>query len=186
MIDINKIPGYLKVSDVSIGKEGIFFIGIEQGEVLHDDGHQQVEGDVCDNDIEGAEEEDCPAQVPAIGFPVVVFWFIFTGWILLHTVMKNSVPIFSSHNPEQEKHSSSSRFKVCLSVDGFSMLQVPKEDDSNKSIAHDQDEHAHDDEEALVDRYSHSLHEHAECGVLASDGEEPQNDGHVAKDDDEL
>ena len=38
-----------------------------------------------------------------------------------------------------------------LSVDGLSWFEAPKEDDTNEGVAEDEDEHAHDDEEAFVD-----------------------------------
>ena len=37
-----------------------------------------------------------------------------------------------------------------LSVDGLSWFEAAKEDDTNEGVAEDEDEHAHDDEEALV------------------------------------
>ena len=38
-----------------------------------------------------------------------------------------------------------------LSVDGLSWFEAPKKDDTDEGVAEDEDEHAHDDEEALVD-----------------------------------
>ena len=39
----------------------------------------------------------------------------------------------------------------------------------------------HDDEERLVHGHEHGLHEHLQRGVLPGDGEEPQDDHHVAQ-----
>ena len=37
LMDIHNIPRILEISDISIGKQRIFFIGVEQREVFHDD-----------------------------------------------------------------------------------------------------------------------------------------------------
>ena len=44
----------LEVSDVCVGEECVLLVGVEEGEVLHDDGHQQVQHDVGDYDVETA------------------------------------------------------------------------------------------------------------------------------------
>ena len=106
----------MKVSDVCIRKKSILLIGVEQGEVLHNDGHQQVERNVGDDDIEGAEKQNCPVKVATGGFPIVVFLVIGASWRFLHTVMKDSVPVFAGDDPEEEQHSPSGRLKVGLSV----------------------------------------------------------------------
>lgn len=38
LMAIHNVPRILKVSDVGIRKQSIFFIGVEQGKILHDDG----------------------------------------------------------------------------------------------------------------------------------------------------
>ena len=65
-----------------------------------------------------------------------------------------------------------SSLEVGLSIDGFSVLDRPKENHSCQSVAGDEEEHAHDDEEALVHAHKDGLHEHLQGGVLAGDGEE--------------
>ena len=72
-------------------------------------------------------------------------------------------------------------FFAHLSVDGLSWFEAPKEDDTNEGVAKDEDEHAHDDEEALVDGDSDGLHEHAEGGVLPGDGQESVETENEAK-----
>ncbi len=54
-----------------------------------------------------------------------------------------------------------------LPIDSLPILEVAEEVDSNESVACDEDEHAHDDEEALVDGHAHRLDEHGERGVLS-------------------
>ena len=56
----------LEISDVCIREKGILFVRVEQAEVLHDDGHQQVEHDVGDDDVEAAEEHDRGHEVSTI------------------------------------------------------------------------------------------------------------------------
>ena len=53
-----------------------------------------------------------------------------------------------------------------LPIDGLSILEVAKEVDPDEGVAGDEDEHAHDDEEALVDGHAHCLYEHGEGRVL--------------------
>ena len=43
--------------DVSMGEQGVLLVGVEEGEVLHDDGHQQVQHDVRDDQVERTEEQ---------------------------------------------------------------------------------------------------------------------------------
>ena len=64
----------MEVSDVGVGEKGVLLIGIEQAEVLHDDGDEEIEDDVRDDDIEGAEEEDGPVEVTTVSFPYVHTW----------------------------------------------------------------------------------------------------------------
>ena len=54
----------------------------------------------------------------------------------------------------------------CLPIDSLAILEVAEEVDPNERVAGDEDEHAHDDEEALVDGHPHRLDEHGEGGVL--------------------
>jgi len=54
----------------------------------------------------------------------------------------------------------------CLPVDGLPILEVAKKVDPDERVASDEDEHAHDDEEALVDGHSHRLDEHGQGRVL--------------------
>ena len=44
----------LEVSDIRVGEECVLLVGVEEGEVLHDDGDQQVQHDVGDYDVEAA------------------------------------------------------------------------------------------------------------------------------------
>ncbi len=53
-----------------------------------------------------------------------------------------------------------------------------EQDVAYQTVGEDEEEQAHDDEEALVDRDHHGQHEHSERRVLAGDGEEPQDDDH--------
>jgi hypothetical protein len=62
--------------------------------------------------------------------------------------------------------------EVGLSIDSLSVLDRPEENHSGQSVAGDEEEHAHDDEEALVHAHKDGLHEHLQGGVLAGDGEE--------------
>ena len=73
-----------------------------------------------------------------------------------------------------------------LPIDGLAVLEVAKKDDADEGVAGDEREHAHDDEEALVHGHNDGLDEHAEGGVFAGDGEEAQDDGEVAENDDGL
>ncbi len=57
---------YLEISYVRVRQEGVFLVWVEQAEVLHDDGHQQVEDDVSDDDVEAAEEHDRRHEVATI------------------------------------------------------------------------------------------------------------------------
>ena len=43
--------------DVSMGEQGVLLVGVKEGEVLHDDGHQQVQHDVRDDQVERTEEQ---------------------------------------------------------------------------------------------------------------------------------
>ena len=61
----------MEVSDVGVGEKGILLIGIEEAEVLHDDGDKEIEDDVGDDDIERAEEENGPVEVTTVSFPYV-------------------------------------------------------------------------------------------------------------------
>ena len=72
--------------------------------------------------------------------------------------------------PEQHEHALPCTLEVCLSVDSLARFQVSKKDDPDEGVAHDEDEHAHDNEEALVNRDTNSLHEHAQGGVLPGYG----------------
>ena len=63
--------------------------------------------------------------------------------------------------------------EVSLSVDSLTILDRPKENDSSQSIASYKEKHAHDDEKTLVHADKHCLHQHLQCGMLASDGEKP-------------
>jgi hypothetical protein len=57
---------YLEISYVRVRQEGVFLVRVEQAEVLHDDGHQQVEDNVGDDDVEAAEEHDRRHEVATI------------------------------------------------------------------------------------------------------------------------
>ena len=52
LVDVHNVPGGLEVSDVGVGQQGVLLVGVEQGEVLHDDGHQQVQYDIGDDHVE--------------------------------------------------------------------------------------------------------------------------------------
>jgi hypothetical protein len=73
------------------------------------------------------------------------------------------------------------RLEVGLPIDGLPVLHGPEEDDAGQRVAANEQEHAHDDEEALVHAHEDGLHQHLECGVLARDGKEPKDDDHVAE-----
>lgn len=36
LMDVHNVPSILEVSDVGIGQQRVFFVGVEQGKVLHD------------------------------------------------------------------------------------------------------------------------------------------------------
>jgi len=40
-VDIHKVPGVLELADIIVAQQCILFIGVEQGEVLHDDSCRQ-------------------------------------------------------------------------------------------------------------------------------------------------
>ena len=46
----------LKVPDIRIGEERVFFVWVEQGEVFHDDGDEQIQHDVGDDHVEAVME----------------------------------------------------------------------------------------------------------------------------------
>ena len=56
----------LEISDVCIRQEGVLLVWVEQAEVLHDDGDQEVEHDVGNDHVEAAEEHDGGHEVAAI------------------------------------------------------------------------------------------------------------------------
>lgn len=61
------------------------------------------------------------------------------------------------------------------------ILDGTKENAAGQGIWEDEEEHAHDDEEALVHWDAHCQHEHLEGGMFPRDGEEPQDVHHEAK-----
>lgn len=63
------LSSHLEVPDVGVGEERVLFVGVEEGEVLHDDGDEQVEHDVRDDDVEGAEVHDGHHEVAAVRLP---------------------------------------------------------------------------------------------------------------------
>ena len=71
--------------------------------------------------------------------------------------------------------------EICLPIDCFSILDRPEQDDAGQGVAGDEEEHAHDDEEALVHAHEHGLHQHLQRRVLARDREETENDDDVAQ-----
>ena len=66
LVDVDNVPGDLEVPDISIGEQSVLLVGVEQAEVLHDDGDKQVEDDVGDDDVEAAEEHDGGHKVAAV------------------------------------------------------------------------------------------------------------------------
>ena len=44
----------LEVSDIRVGEERVLLVGVEEREVFHDDGDEQVQDNVGDNDVEAA------------------------------------------------------------------------------------------------------------------------------------
>ncbi len=58
--------GNLEISDVCIRQEGVLLVRVEQAEVLHDDGDQEVEHDVGNDHVEAAEEHDGGHKIAAI------------------------------------------------------------------------------------------------------------------------
>ena len=65
--------------------------------------------------------------------------------------MKHSVPVFARHDSEQHLKSSRRRPEVGVSIDSFAVFQTSKQDDPDQGVAGDEEGHAHDDEERLVD-----------------------------------
>ena len=47
----------LLIPDIGVRKECVLLVWVEEGEVLHDDGDEQVEHDVRDDQVERAEEQ---------------------------------------------------------------------------------------------------------------------------------
>jgi hypothetical protein len=56
----------LEVPDVGVRQERVLLVGVEEAEVLHDDGDKQVQHDVSDDDVEAAEEDDGGHEVSAV------------------------------------------------------------------------------------------------------------------------
>ena len=76
--------GNLEISDVCIRQEGVLLVWVEQAEVLHDDGDQEIEHDVGDDHVEAAEEHDGGHEITAIyekggkliKMEIYLIWFI--------------------------------------------------------------------------------------------------------------
>ena len=60
---------YLEIAYIRIAQQSVLLVGVEQTEVLHDDGDEQVEDDVGDDDVEGAEVRDGGHKVTAVRLP---------------------------------------------------------------------------------------------------------------------
>ncbi len=76
--------GNLEISDVCIRQEGVLLVRVEQAEVLHDDGDQEIEHDVGDDHVEAAEEHDGGHEVAAIYLrekKLKVYFISLEGWI---------------------------------------------------------------------------------------------------------
>lgn len=71
LLDVHQVPGVLKVANVGVGEQRVLLIGVEETEVLHDNSHQEVQDDVGDADVEGAEEGQRGVVVAAVGRPEV-------------------------------------------------------------------------------------------------------------------
>ena len=51
---VDNVPSGLEVADVGVGEQRVLLVGVEEREVLHDDGHEQVQDDVSYDDVEAA------------------------------------------------------------------------------------------------------------------------------------
>lgn len=63
LMNVNDVPSVLEVSDVSVGQQRIFFVGVEQGKVLHDNS--------CMNDEQNLT--NCQQQIIAMISPTSRF-----------------------------------------------------------------------------------------------------------------
>ena len=71
LILVDDVPNLLKVPDIRIGEEGVFFTWIEQGEIFHNDGDKQIQDNVGDDEVEWTEIDNSPEVVAAIRLPIV-------------------------------------------------------------------------------------------------------------------
>ena len=73
--------------------------------------NQEVQDNVCNDDIKGAEVYKWSRKVSTVCLPVIICWG--AVWRLDHTVMHDLVPVFSCYNAEQHGNPSYRRLKVC-------------------------------------------------------------------------
>ena len=75
--------------------------------------------------------------------------------------------VLTSYNPKQHLNSIHGGIKIGMSVDGFSIFDVTKQNVASQCITSDHEEHQHDDEEAFVDGHDHSLDQHSKRGMFS-------------------
>lgn len=168
---------------------------------------EQVEDDVGDDDVEGAEEDEGGREVSAVRLPVVGARRAERRQD--HAVVHDLVPVLAGDDAEQHDDAPRRAAEIGLPAatrppcsvgseswwqsmarsaqsgnspaEALSVFDRPEQDAAGEGVDEDEQEHAHDDEEALVDGHDHRQHQHLQRGVLARDGEEAQDDHHEAE-----
>jgi hypothetical protein len=148
-IRIDDIPYDLKVTYVRVAEQSVFFVRVEERKILHDNGHEKIEKNVSDYDVERGKVDKSGRVIAAVRLPVVVS----LGAIgrRNHTIVHDLVPILARHNPEQENKGIGRRTKVSMTSQIMTRFDTSKQNDAHKSIHQHQQNHADYNKERFED-----------------------------------
>ena len=81
-------------------------------------------------------------------------------WFNNQTISCHFLSFSTCHNSEQHLDSITCSIEISMSVNGFSIFHVSKQNVAGQSITGDHEKHQHNDKETFVDRHDDSLDKH--------------------------
>ena len=105
------------MTNIRVTEQRIFFVRVEQGEVLHDNSDEKIQNDIGDDDVERTEVKNRSSRVAAITFPIGSTTR--TSRRNDHTVVHNFIPVFTC----DDAHQKNNRTRHCFEV-GMSKMRI--------------------------------------------------------------